>query len=136
MMPHVYDWVPSKYWQPIVVTCVCGREYGGHRIELWEPRERIWTGDYCGTLDIDGPHDVDHGTGGPGLGAGDKAPSSRLRRRTGDWPTWQGRCRHCGLDVRIRGDKLVTTLNECALRAITQIELSTIGEAAQARARR
>ena len=132
-MPHTDERVPTEYWQPIVVTCACGREYGGHRIEFWEPRDGVWTGGRCGTLDIDGPHDVDPGTGGPGRAPGDKAPPSRLRRRNGDWPTWRGQCRHCGLDVKIRGGKLVVTLNECALQAMVQVELSTIGKAAQAR---
>lgn len=129
------DLVPRGYWQPIFITCTCGREHGGHRIELWEanPGGVTWTGERCGTLDFEGPHDVDRGTGGLGLGPEDKAPLSRLRPRSGRWPTWWGRCKHCGLDVRIRGDQLAVLLCGLAQHGVQRIELRAIGQAAACR---
>lgn len=119
------EWVPREFWQPIHVTCACGRAHGGHRIELWEPE---WTGERCGTLTID-PGDVEPGTPGPGLAPEDKAPPSRLRLRTGRWPTWWGKCKHCHLDVRIAGDQLHVLLCAYAAGGIGRIELRTIGQA-------
>jgi len=46
--------VPPRYWQPIIVTCACGRDHGGHRIELWGMKSvGRWTGERCGTLTVD-----------------------------------------------------------------------------------
>jgi hypothetical protein len=132
-MPQAVERVLRKYWQPISVTCACGREHGGHRIELWESLPGgTWIGNRCGTLTID-PADVETGTGGPGLAPGDKAPPSRLRLRPGRWPVWWGRCRHCHLDVRISGDQLYILLSELAARGVGRVELSTIGTAAARR---
>ncbi len=129
------DLIPHRYWQPITVTCACGRGHGGHRIERWESSgTTTWVGEWCGTLTIY-PHDVEPGTPGPGLAPEDKAPSSRLRPRADRWPTWWGRCQHCGLDVRIGGDKLHILLCEYGADGRQRIELRTIGEAAAARRR-
>ncbi|MCA1707414.1 MAG: hypothetical protein LC808_30765 [Actinobacteria bacterium] len=125
------DVIPKQYWQPIVVTCACGREHGGHRIEHWDSwGVGAWTGEFCGTLDVDGPADVDWGTAGPDLSPHDKAGSSRLRRRDGRWPVWRGRCKHCRLDVPIRGDQLHVLLCGLAQRGERHIDLWTIKQAA------
>lgn len=132
-MQQLGEWVPREYWQSIHITCACGREHGGHRIELWEasPGGTYWVGERCGTLTID-PPDIAPGTGGPGLAPEDRAPRSRLRLRAGDWPTWTATCRHCDRHVRIRGERLVRVLNGLAAVGRTHIELAAVGRLARA----
>lgn len=97
----------------VEVVCNCGRETGGHRVELFDAiGERDWEGERCGPLVtallVAGQA---HPSGSPNDPA---AHTSRVFPSRDELcrPKWRGRCRHCKRRaVEVDGDRLAMVLD-------------------------